>query len=212
MTSPTTADNSQPIGREEKRQNTRRRVLEAALQVFESADYQEANTAEIARLAGVSHGTVFTVEPTKERLAVAAFDDRLREVGEAAFARAFTMQKPLPVRIMSVFTALFDFYEAHDHIARILLRELLLSAQPNEANPNERLLRDYLTGLRVLLQTGGKTMKNRDLDALSTAILGTYIVFLLGQLNGIYPDRDSLRERCLGALVEVLNEDCQDLT
>ncbi|MCB1095166.1 MAG: TetR/AcrR family transcriptional regulator [Verrucomicrobiae bacterium] len=208
MTSPTTADNSQPTGREEKRQNTRRRVLEAALQVFESADYQEANTAEIARLAGVSHGTVFTVEPTKERLAAAAFDDRLREIGEAAFAQAFTIQKPLPFRIMSVFIALFDFYEAHDHIARILLRELLLSAQPTEANPNERLLRDYLTGLRVLLQTGGKSMGNRDLDALSTAILGIYIVFLLGQLNGIYPDRDSLRERCQGALVEVLGEDC----
>ena len=197
---------SEPRGREQKRQHTRRRVLDAAFEVFEVTDFQEASTAEIARLAGVSHGTVFTVEPTKERLAAAAFNGRLREVGEAAFATAFAMREPLADRIMSVFTALFDFYEAHENIARILLRELLLSVQSDPAHPNERLLRDYLTGLRVLVQTGGETTFGRDPDALGTAILGVYIVFLLGQLNGIYPDRETQLENCLASLNEVLGD------
>jgi AcrR family transcriptional regulator len=196
-----------PSTREARRLHTRKRVLAAALDVFREVGFEAANTAEIARLAGVSHGAVFTVEPTKARLAAAAFDDRLREVGERAFATAFASKRPLPERLLGVFTALFDFYEDHQGISRALLREMLLSVHDEANEYSGRLLRDYLTGLRVLLQATTPTdAEPPDLEARSTALLGIYLVFLLGQLNGVYPDREAQHDSCLRALRAVLPE------
>lgn len=196
-----------PLRRDEKKLATRQQVLAAALAEFREKGFEEASTAAIAQRAGVSHGTVFTVEPTKEKLAVAAFGDEVRGVGEQAFARAFARPASLSDGVMAIFEALFDFYEGHQRISRVLLREMLLSAQPAGATANDRLLNDYLAGLRVLVQTTvtrGQLPANVDADAIASALLGVYVVFLLGRLNGAHPDRETHLAKCRRSVEVIL--------
>lgn len=199
--------------REAKRLRTRRRVLDAALEVFRENAFEEATTAAIARLAGVSHGTVFTVAPTKERLAAAAFDVHLRQAGESAFSQALAVDAPLIERFMLVFDALFEFYAEHRSIARVLLRDMLLSVNPHGGESHDRLLKDYLSALQLLLHAAAHRQElpaDADAEALAATLLGVYLVFLLAQLNEAYPDRDSHRSMCRRALRAVLASSADD--
>jgi AcrR family transcriptional regulator len=80
--------------REQKKQDTRSRLVTAARQLFISQGYDETSIEEISRLAGVSRRTCFRYFPTKEALAfpfreqrLARFDALIRESppGETAF-------------------------------------------------------------------------------------------------------------------------------
>src|SRR5690348_10490732 len=53
---------------EARREETRRRLLEAAVALFARNGFDGTGTADIARNTGVSHGTLFTYFPTKEDL------------------------------------------------------------------------------------------------------------------------------------------------
>jgi AcrR family transcriptional regulator len=66
-------------------ERNRKRLLDAAVEVFAEQGV-EASTAEIARRAGVGHGTVFRRFPTKDDLVAAIVVDRLGEITDAASA------------------------------------------------------------------------------------------------------------------------------
>lgn len=57
-----------PASRNERRESTRRRLLDAALQAVAERGYAGATTAEIARRAGVSEGMIFKVASSKSEL------------------------------------------------------------------------------------------------------------------------------------------------
>lgn len=63
--------------REQKKQDTRSRLVTAARQLFISQGYDETSMEEIARLAGVSRRTCFRYFPSKESLAFPFRDQRL---------------------------------------------------------------------------------------------------------------------------------------
>jgi AcrR family transcriptional regulator len=202
-----TSEPAQPKTRELKKLRTRQDVLAAALAEFQEKGFESASTLDIAHRAGVSHGAVFTVAPTKEKLAAAAFEREVRSVGERAFARAFAATGKPSTRVFEIFSALFDFYEQNQHIARVLLREMMLSTQLEGGTSNDRLLSDYVVGLRVLAQTAAAKNQIRpdtDMDALASVLLGIYLVFLLARLNGVYPDRATHLAKCRNAVDTVL--------
>jgi len=64
-------------------ERNRKRLLDAAAEVFAEQGL-EASTAEIARRAGVGHGTVFRRFPSKDALIAAVVVERLRELIAAA--------------------------------------------------------------------------------------------------------------------------------
>jgi AcrR family transcriptional regulator len=60
---------SAPTGlRERKKQQTRQRIIDAALELFTERGFDRVPVAEVARLAEVSEATVFNYFPTKEDL------------------------------------------------------------------------------------------------------------------------------------------------
>lgn len=194
---------------EPKRLQTRRKVLEAALAVFQETGFEAAGTAEIAKRAGVSHGTVFTVEPTKERLAVAAFGGQLRAIGEAAFASVLMTPRPLPLvdQLEHVFEALYAFYAANSGVSRAIMREVLLTTRPDGTGDHDQLLKQFLEGLEMQLRVAmarGALTADTDVSALGGALFGVYLLFLLALLNQAFPEDDARRENCRRALEATL--------
>jgi len=76
------------VGREEKKAQSRRRILDAAREIFFRDGFMEANLDDVARLAGVAKGTLYRYFENKAELYVAVlalngelFEAKLREVG-----------------------------------------------------------------------------------------------------------------------------------
>ena len=80
---PSVSTETRPLRADAER--NRKRLLDAAMEVFAEQGL-EASTAEIARRAGVGHGTVFRRFPTKDDLVAAIVVDRMGEIAEAAAA------------------------------------------------------------------------------------------------------------------------------
>lgn len=78
--------------RGERKDRTRRLILDAALRVFSRRGILAATTAEVAREAGVAHGSVFVHFGTQEGLVAAAVEafgeEAVREIHEAMADRA----------------------------------------------------------------------------------------------------------------------------
>ena len=83
--------------RKEQKDATQRRLVEVGLDFFASRGFANANTADFAKAAGVSHGAVFLHFPTREALVLRVLDvfgDRLSAAlkaamqGEGTFAGA----------------------------------------------------------------------------------------------------------------------------
>jgi AcrR family transcriptional regulator len=64
------------LTREESRQQTRARLMEAAVQVFSQRGYQAATVDEIAEAAGYSKGAVYSNFSSKEELFLELLDQR----------------------------------------------------------------------------------------------------------------------------------------
>jgi AcrR family transcriptional regulator len=92
-------------------ERNRKRLLDAAAEVFAERGL-EASTAEIARRAGVGHGTVFRRFPTKDDLVAAIVVDRLGEITEGA--RALLAESPQEGRVLAFMTELVRMH-VRDH-------------------------------------------------------------------------------------------------
>ena len=77
---------AEPSLRERNKAERRRRVLEAARDVFREFGYDDATTREIATRAGVAVGTVFVYARDKRDLLMMIVNDDLEAVTEASFA------------------------------------------------------------------------------------------------------------------------------
>ena len=79
MSETDTPKNAAPVSRRErKKQETRRRILQAALTLFSERGYDEVRIEEIARHADVANATFFLHFPTKASL-IAAFNEQVSE-------------------------------------------------------------------------------------------------------------------------------------
>ena len=63
----------------EKKQETRRRIVECARKLFNDKGFEQTTTRDIAEAAGIAAGTMFNYFPTKEALAVTIVDEALDE-------------------------------------------------------------------------------------------------------------------------------------
>lgn len=177
--------------RAEQKAETRRRVLAAAMDAFNRHGFENASTAMIAREAGVSHGTVFVVAPTKEQLAVAAFEDAIRAVVVDAF---LTMPDgSLLTKFEHVFGKLFDYYAARPALSRALLKHLtFLLEDPGAQKQYHGLVGEFLAALeRRFAQPETRSRLYPDVSTLDAAQLcfSAYLFSLLLLLNNAYPDR-----------------------
>ncbi|MFZ5815949.1 MAG: TetR/AcrR family transcriptional regulator [Bacillota bacterium] len=128
-------------------ENTRDRVLEAALRLFSENGYRGATTAEIARQAGVAEGTIYRYFRDKKELFLACVEPVIQEAirRENTLPREGSPREILRRRIIErvrvirenlpVFHILFTESRFHPEIASILLQQVStsISAQEKEA-------------------------------------------------------------------------------
>jgi AcrR family transcriptional regulator len=147
---------------------TRRRILDAAEDVFGELGYYEASVSEITRRAGVAQGTFYIYFHSKRETFVELIEDigaRLRAATSAAIQDA-------PDRIAAErrgFAAFFRFVHAHRRIYRIV--EDAGRVAPEAAREYYRRISvGYEHGLRAAMQAGQIGETNE--EAIGYALMG----------------------------------------
>ena len=83
-----------PLTRDESRQLTRRRLLDAAAEVFAQRGYRRASVEEIASRAGYTIGALYSNFSGKDEVLLALLEQQVSSIAERIVAAALAEQDP----------------------------------------------------------------------------------------------------------------------
>jgi AcrR family transcriptional regulator len=104
-----------------KAEETRDRILDAALKLFRERGFEKATMRDIATEAGVATGGAYYYYRTKEDLVMAFYLRTDQEAGPA-FAAAIASSKDLKKRLLGIIDAKFSQFTEHRALMTALLR------------------------------------------------------------------------------------------
>jgi AcrR family transcriptional regulator len=145
--------------RERSKRERRRRIEEAARQIFREKGFEAATTREIAVRAGVGTGTLFVYARDKRALLRMVFRDQLEQLSSTAFGSVRLDAPPID-QLVHVFGPRYAFWGADPRLSRHAVRETFGSRyggdEDGQAQPPAMLaLHDALEALIVRNQAAG---------------------------------------------------------
>ena len=153
-----TDDRNKPaaLGRRERNKREKRaRIVAAARELFERQGFGSTTTQQIADAADIGTGTLFLYARTKEDLLVMVFQNEMLETARQIFAIQPTGQDIVD-RLMAVFNRMADYHARDIDLARLLLRELVMSQTEARRSDIDELMDAIHDGLTAIIQDGGR--------------------------------------------------------
>ena len=181
------ADKALSVGRRERnKQEKLDRILAAAQDLFAAKGFSETTTQEIAERADIGTGTLFLYAKTKEDLLIMVFKDEMIETSQTAF-RKVSPEAPVVDQLMQVFGAMVAYHNRDLPLARALIREITILANPDRREDVRALMRNIYSGIGDIIADARSREKIRtgiDTVLAGEALFGIYYVGLIGWLNG----------------------------
>lgn len=133
-----------PLGlRERNKIDKRRRIRDAARELFIAKGFDDATTREIAVRAGVGIGTVFTYADNKRDLLFLVANDDLGEAARKAEA-SIVANAPCLQNLISFFSNFYERYALEPDMSRMILREMTFY------DTGQQVVRFQETRMRIL--------------------------------------------------------------
>ena len=173
----------------EKGARTRRRLLEAAEQVFADLGYHDASIVKITEAAGVSQGTFYLYFAGKQEIFDVLVEDlntRLRHTMSDASAKGGTRMEMERLG----FEAFFRFTAEHPALYRVIRQAEFVSPKMLRLH-YERLAEGYVEGLRQASDRGEITIGDPVVTAWALMAVGEMIGMrwiLWGDTREVPPD------------------------
>ena len=181
------AETASPVGRRERnKQEKLDRILAAARELFAAKGFSDTTTQEIAERADIGTGTLFLYAKSKEDLLIMVFKDEMIETSQTAF-RKVSPDAPIADQLMQVFGAMVAYHSRDLPLARALIREITILANPDRREDVRSLMRIIYGGIGDIVASAHSPEKIRpgvDLLLVGEALFGIYYVGLIGWLNG----------------------------
>ncbi|WP_303721626.1 TetR/AcrR family transcriptional regulator [Malonomonas rubra] len=170
--------------REQKKAETRKAIITAAIQLFSEKGFDKTSIEDIARVAGIGKATVYTYFSAKSDIFMYYCDDELEE--------AFSNLKKTRHENVSLLDQLIEFFllkfnfVTHNHeFGRQLLQEMVFPREVNEkAKEHNQRYFDFLEELFLAAQQRGVLADNQDLFLLSVHFYSLYLGVLAGWYGG----------------------------
>src|SRR5690242_249520 len=183
---------------------TRRRILDAAEEVFGELGYYEAGVSEITRRAGVAQGTFYIYFHTKREI----FEQLIFDLGERLRAASSAAIVGVEDRLEAErrgFAAFFAFVAEHRLLYRIV-RDAAMVAPEAAYAYYSRISQGYQRGLRAAMDAG--QLAPADPEALSYALIGIghfiALRWLIWPQEGVVPAPDTLPEGVFDAVLDFI--------
>lgn len=110
--------------REEKKRQTRKAILEAAISLFGSKGYDKTSVDQLARKAGVGKGTIYSYFRTKSEIFLAFCEDEL-DVLHLEMDRKVDSNTPFLEALIEIFMIEFRYVTRNREFGRLFLREVI---------------------------------------------------------------------------------------
>lgn len=177
---------------------TRRRLLEAAEQVFAELGYHDASIVKITEAAGVGQGTFYLYFTGKKEV----FDELVLDLNHRvrqAMTEAASQGRTRAEREQLGFAAFFRFTSEHPALYRIVRQAEFVS--PDVLHQHyERLTEGYVAGLRQAMAQG--EIAEGDPELLAWALMG--IGELVGMRWILWAERKELPEAVSAELAAII--------
>ncbi|GER91300.1 TetR family transcriptional regulator [Dictyobacter vulcani] len=147
---------------------TRRKILDAAEEVFGELGYYEASISEITRRAGVAQGTYYIYFHSKRTI----FEELVRDIGERLRADMRTAIAGASNRIeieRRGFQAFFQFVASHRRIYSIVQEAERVAPEAFYAYYH-KISQGYIRGLQEAMDEG--SIRNLDPEAIAYTLMG----------------------------------------
>jgi len=192
--------------REQKKEETRKTLVEAAVRLFGEKGFEGTSMDELAREAGVGKGTIYGYFSTKYEIFLAFCEEEI----DFAFCRLeeeVDSDAPLVDQLVALFMSQFDFVTRNPEFGRTLLREMVF---PTERTSEKSRHIDTLYLARigaVLSRAQGKGELSADADLLMTTghFYALYLLTLSSWYGGRLFDRKEAEAVLRAFFVQALN-------
>jgi AcrR family transcriptional regulator len=142
-----------PGKRERNKEQTKERILAAALELFREKGLEQTTTKEISKKAEIAEGTLFNYFKTKEDLALYFFQKETDALIQWYRAETRLQKAPLPEKLFAIIHQQLEYIEPYeDFIGAVFCRSLqpALSLSPLSFDSQELRLK-YLRFIREVL-------------------------------------------------------------
>ena len=111
--------------RERNKEETKERILAAALKLFKEKGLERTTTKEISRRSGIAEGTLFNYFKTKEDLALYFFQKETADLIQWFHADARLQKAPLAEKLFAIIHRQLEYLEPYqDFIGAVFCRSL----------------------------------------------------------------------------------------
>lgn len=153
--------NVEPSRRERKKEETRRRIFRAAIDLFRAKGFEQTTVDDITEKADVAKGTFFNYYPRKDAVLAYLSEERLLAIEENA-GTLLAGDRPVGEKLLDLYATGASAYEEDHTLARYVLIENMSRAfQPSE----EAAMRWHELTLSLVRQGQEKGEFRRDVDA-----------------------------------------------
>src|ERR1700722_17726858 len=147
------AREKEPGRREKNKENTKRRILAAALELFKEKGLEGTTTKEISKRSGIAEGTLFNYFKTKEDLALYFFQKETDDLIAWFRADPRLRKAPLTEQLFAIIHRQLEYIEPYeDFIGAVFCRSLQPSSTLSPLSFESQELRlKYLRFIREVL-------------------------------------------------------------
>jgi AcrR family transcriptional regulator len=126
---PDASPNGEPPGRRARNKEANKtRIVDAALELFQSKGFDATTTKEIAKRAGIAEGTVFNYFKTKHDIALHFFEMEVDHAIDTVRGNARLKKAPLEEKLFALVQSQFEFLAPYEKFIGSALVEALKPA------------------------------------------------------------------------------------
>jgi len=199
-----------PGKRQKNKEQTKERILSAALELFRAKGLEGTTTKEVSRKAGIAEGTLFNYFKTKEDLALYFFQKETENLVKWFRADSQLQKAPLPEKLFAIIHRQLEYLEPYEEfIGAVFCRSLQPTSSLSPLSFESQELRlKYLRFMREIL---AEAEKKDEIPRVGD--LGAYAVglFYLGMVAHWLQDVSRGKQKTLALLDRALNLGAQIL-
>jgi AcrR family transcriptional regulator len=199
-----------PGKRERNKEQTKERILKAALELFKEKGLERTTTKEISKRSGIAEGTLFNYFKTKEDLALYFFQKETEDLIRWFRADARLRKAPLAEKLFAIIHRQLEYIEPYeDFIGAVFYRSLQPTSTLSPLSfASQELRLKYLRFIREIL---AEAEEKEELPRVGD--LGAYAVglFYLGVVAFWLQDGSRRKQKTLALLDRALNFGAQVL-
>ena len=166
--------------------NRRSTILAAAAEVFAAKGYAATRIIEVARAARVGKGTIYEYFPSKEALFFAVFEEMMSDAATAVSKATETLTGDFATCMQALSDQIISSWLDDLQMYALVMEFWSATASSPGRDRFKTTFMDGYDGLRTVVgalirkgQAGGEVTRDCDVEAIASALIGTWDALLL---------------------------------